>query len=84
MAGYKLYYFTRMGRAEYVRYIFAYAGVKYDDIRIEPGKQGEWAELKPSEIKLVFRKILIIVLNYFSLAHQVIHLHVKYQVNLRE
>ena len=57
MVNYKLYYFPIMARAEYARYIFAFAGVKYDDIRIKPGKDGEWADLKPSESKLVFRII---------------------------
>uniref|UniRef100_A0A914VUJ9 glutathione transferase n=1 Tax=Plectus sambesii TaxID=2011161 RepID=A0A914VUJ9_9BILA len=44
MPQYKLSYFNLMGRAEPMRLMFAYAGVAYEDHRIE-GQQ--WAELKP-------------------------------------
>ena len=45
MPTYKLYYFPGRGRAELIRWIFAQAGVQYEDIR----KSGEdWAAFKPS------------------------------------
>ena len=46
MPEYKLYYFQSKGRAEVIRYIFAQAGQKYEDIRLNGDK---WGELKPSE-----------------------------------
>jgi len=44
---YKLTYFNGRGRAEFSRLIFAQAGVKYEDVRIE---RAAWAELKPSQL----------------------------------
>ena len=41
---YKLIYFNARGRAEHIRYIFAYAGVDYVDERIS--KDRNWPELK--------------------------------------
>ena len=52
MVNYKLYYFSFMGRGEYARYIFAYAGVEYDDIRVESGSE-EWTKLKKSKVNVV-------------------------------
>ncbi len=45
MAKYKLTYFPFAARAELCRFIFAQAGVEYEDIRIPFEK---WPELKPS------------------------------------
>lgn len=45
MANYKLTYFNIKGRAEVARFIFAQAGVKYEDKRIE---KEEWPALKPN------------------------------------
>ena len=45
MPTYKLTYFNARGAAETARYIFAQAGVKYEDVRVE-GE--EWPKLKPS------------------------------------
>ena len=44
MPTYKLYYFNAKGRAESIRFIFAQAGVQYEDIRLN---QEQWAEFKP-------------------------------------
>lgn len=40
---YKLIYFNARGRAEHIRYIFAYAGISYIDERISNDR---WPELK--------------------------------------
>ena len=45
MAMYKLVYFNAGGRAEVIRFIFAQAGVAYEDKRVE---RGEWEKLKPT------------------------------------
>jgi len=45
MAEYKLTYFNARGLTEPIRYIFAYAEVNYDDVRIE---KEAWPELKPN------------------------------------
>ena len=42
---YKLYYFQGRGRAEASRLILAYAGIKYEDVRLS-GKE-QWPEFKP-------------------------------------
>ncbi|KAJ8953210.1 hypothetical protein NQ317_000029 [Molorchus minor] len=42
---YKLTYFNSRGRAEHIRFIFAYAGVEYEDERIPKEK---WPEVKKS------------------------------------
>ncbi|XP_063314689.1 hematopoietic prostaglandin D synthase [Pelobates fuscus] len=45
MPTYKLTYFNFKGRAELIRYIFAYKNTEYEDVRIE---FSEWPALKPS------------------------------------
>ena len=45
MPAYKLTYFKAKGTAELARFVFAQAGVKYEDVRIE---EGEWPALKPT------------------------------------
>jgi len=49
MPSYKLSYFDGRGRAEPARYLFAYTGTKYTDVRVT---QEEWPALKPSRFKL--------------------------------
>lgn len=44
-ATYKLTYFDIRGRAEFIRFILAQAGVKYEDIRVG---YGDWAKVKPT------------------------------------
>ena len=44
MPTYKLYYFNVRGRAEPIRFVFAQAGVQYEDVRLT---QEQWAEFKP-------------------------------------
>jgi len=45
MPTYKLTYFNARGRAEIIRLIFAAAGEKYEDIRLD---NDQWAALKPT------------------------------------
>ena len=47
MTEYTLKYFNARGRAEVTRLIFAQAGIKYKDERVEFGTE-EWAKLKPT------------------------------------
>ncbi|XP_006900807.1 PREDICTED: hematopoietic prostaglandin D synthase [Elephantulus edwardii] len=54
MPNYKLIYFNMRGRAEIIRYIFAYLDIKYEDYRIE---QADWPEIKST---LPFGKIPIL------------------------
>ncbi|XP_025146189.1 hematopoietic prostaglandin D synthase [Bubalus kerabau] len=54
MPNYKLIYFNMRGRAEIIRYIFAYLDIKYEDHRIE---QADWPEIKST---LPFGKIPIL------------------------
>ena len=49
MPAYKLYYFDGRGAAELIRFLFAQAGVEYEDVRLAYGGE-EWAKLKPSEL----------------------------------
>ncbi|XP_013010450.1 hematopoietic prostaglandin D synthase isoform X1 [Cavia porcellus] len=54
MPDYKLIYFNMRGRAEIIRYLFAYLDIKYEDHRIE---QADWPEIKST---LPFGKIPIL------------------------
>ena len=51
MPNYKLLYFNMRGRAEIIRYIFAYLDIKYEDHRIE---QADWPKIKPSKCHKLF------------------------------
>jgi prostaglandin-H2 D-isomerase / glutathione transferase len=46
MSQYKLHYFNIRARGEFIRLIFAAAGVDYEDHRFEIA---QWPELKPSQ-----------------------------------
>ncbi|EHB14058.1 Glutathione-requiring prostaglandin D synthase [Heterocephalus glaber] len=63
MPNYKLIYFNMRGRAEIIRYIFAYLDIKYEDHRIE---QADWPEIKST---LPFGKIPILEVDGLKL-HQ--------------
>uniref|UniRef100_A0A8B9W183 Hematopoietic prostaglandin D synthase n=2 Tax=Bos mutus grunniens TaxID=30521 RepID=A0A8B9W183_BOSMU len=63
MPNYKLIYFNMRGRAEIIRYIFAYLDIKYEDHRIE---QADWPEIKST---LPFGKIPILEVDELNL-HQ--------------
>ncbi|ELK13701.1 Glutathione-requiring prostaglandin D synthase [Pteropus alecto] len=63
MPNYKLTYFNMRGRAEIIRYIFAYSDIKYEDHRIE---QADWPEIKPT---LPFGKIPVLEVDGLNL-HQ--------------
>ncbi|XP_010641992.1 hematopoietic prostaglandin D synthase [Fukomys damarensis] len=54
MPNYKLMYFNMRGRAEIIRYIFAYLDIKYEDHRIE---EADWPEIKST---LPFGKIPVL------------------------
>ena len=47
MSTYKLTYFNGKGAAETARFVFAQAGVKYEDVRLE-WEGEEWIKLKPN------------------------------------
>lgn len=63
MPNYRLTYFNMRGRAEIIRYIFAYLDIKYEDHRIE---QADWPEIKST---LPFGKIPILEIDGLKL-HQ--------------
>ncbi|XP_076422996.1 hematopoietic prostaglandin D synthase isoform X3 [Peromyscus maniculatus bairdii] len=63
MPNYKLIYFNMRGRAEIIRYIFAYLDIKYEDHRIE---QADWPKIKPT---LPFGKIPVLEVGGLTL-HQ--------------
>ncbi|KAM9678487.1 hematopoietic prostaglandin D synthase isoform 2-T2 [Trichechus inunguis] len=63
MPNYKLTYFNMRGRAEIIRYIFAYLDIKYEDYRIEPA---DWPDIKST---LPFGKIPILEVDGLTL-HQ--------------
>lgn len=44
---YRLIYFNARGRAEHIRFIFAYAGVDYEDVRIAREKWPEYKKKTP-------------------------------------
>lgn len=50
MPEYKLIYFNARGRAELIRWIFAYGDIPYTDERFE---MAEWPAKKPSEFTLM-------------------------------
>ena len=54
MPNYKLTYFNLRGRAEICRYLFAYAGIKYEDYRLEGA---DWPKIK---LTIPFGKVLIL------------------------
>ena len=49
MSSYKLYYFDGRGRAELSRFVFAQAGVEYEDVRVQWDSE-EWGRLKTGEL----------------------------------
>ncbi|KAF7484974.1 hematopoietic prostaglandin D synthase isoform X2 [Marmota monax] len=63
MPNYKLIYFNMRGRAEIIRYIFAYLDIKYEDHRIE---HADWPKIKPT---LPFGKIPVLEVDGLTL-HQ--------------
>ncbi|GLV45916.1 Glutathione S transferase S1 [Carabus blaptoides fortunei] len=44
---YKLVYFNARGRAEHIRFIFAYAGIDYEDVRVAREKWPEYKKKTP-------------------------------------
>ena len=64
MSTYKLTYFPVRGRAEVIRFVFAQAGVKYEDVRI---KQENWPELKPSKLAVMSRFLDVTIIIPFAI-----------------
>lgn len=61
---YKLIYFNARGKAEHIRFIFAYAGIDYEDERIP---QDKWPELKRREcVPIVIHSLCVYVNNLKS------------------
>ena len=58
MSTYKLTYFNVRARAELIRFVFAQAGVEYEDVRVS---WDQWQELKPSKFIKFFPKKLGLV-----------------------
>ena len=49
MSSYKLIYFNYRGAGEVIRFVFAQADVRYEDVRVEGGMEGEeWKKMKPT------------------------------------
>lgn len=48
---FKLYYFNIRALAEPIRYLFAYGGIAYEDVRVE---REDWPKVKPSELQFQF------------------------------
>ena len=65
---YKLMYFNSRGRAEVARLVMAYAGIPYEDVRVETDK---WAEVKPSKAFwihiMTFLTIIIIIVIFTTI-----------------
>ncbi|KFO24966.1 Hematopoietic prostaglandin D synthase [Fukomys damarensis] len=66
MPNYKLMYFNMRGRAEIIRYIFAYLDIKYEDHRIE---EADWPEIKSMQN----HQLLVQILQPCSLDSPVFH-----------
>jgi len=52
---YKLYYFPLRGRCEFIRYIFAYANVPYNEVLIE---REDWFSTKKAEVPMAVIPVL--------------------------
>jgi len=57
MPSYKLYYFNVKGRAEPSRLLFAYAGVEYEDVRVE---SKDWPSLKKSKFSVFIARLFVV------------------------
>jgi len=63
MVHYRLVYFNSRGRAESIRYLFALAGVEYEDVRLDHGEN--WQAMKP---KTPFGQVPVLDIDGFQLA----------------
>lgn len=68
---YKLIYFNARGRAEHIRYIFAYAGVDYIDERITNDCWPELKKCKYRKTKLKSVKLISDMCRYNLLVKRV-------------
>ncbi|EDV18623.1 uncharacterized protein TRIADDRAFT_34904 [Trichoplax adhaerens] len=62
MPNYKLIYFNSRGRAEVTRYLFAAAGVEYEDVRVT-GE--EWAKIKAGSLSYSLNKNVDLLLDIY-------------------
>ena len=71
MSSYKLYYFNARSYAELIRFVFAQAGVRYEDVRLSVE---EWSKLKPGKPMQcgqedTYSDTLFLVFSRFALGH---------------
>jgi len=77
MTHYKLTYFPLRARGEIVRFVFAAAGVEYEDHRIE---MSQWSELKPSKSPMNVGRSYLLPLDLFYFALQTLIPHTADQL----
>jgi len=63
MVHYRLIYFNSRGRGEPIRYLFALAGVEYEDVRLDHGEK--WQTMKPNT---PFGQLPVLEIDGFQLA----------------
>lgn len=72
---FKLIYFNARGRAEHIRFIFAYAGLEFIDERIPKEK---WPEVKKSMYCSCIKHVIYICSLYSNVAYIYACINIKY------